>query len=451
MEDLKKVNGIEFYMLWKNLSISLLVVIGVIAMSRMLPNIMSPLLALLGAAFLYTLIYNNRMDGSKSCMIAPYSIFVCFIVYTVISVVCNLLWVWHMVKIPDEFLFLTDPFIPSLLMMPVFFLTMLVIYFRGHNLALCVKCRMRNGDPLERGRMGAILLYETNLQIINLIIIFGLTAAIVWAYYLVFYITINVNNRDWYVFVWAIVIIFFLDEIYFIYRYYNLYLDLKENNEVIDAEELDNIESRTYLRFYVICGNHIYVDPHSFNPDAPFREIIDTPFFTKRSVNGISIDEVRRTIVNMTGVDNGELRFFFGRRVQGHDKLSILRYFYFIDGDIKDHEHLRTTGEWMDFERIKQIYSNTPQRMAPLNVTDITRLATIILTEKTYDARGNRKSKIKSYTPSFNLLDVRRSNIDFQDEQWIEIAMLNADTPFFRLKRWWRAVSGRQARRRSYR
>ncbi|MDE7109856.1 MAG: hypothetical protein K2O49_07835, partial [Muribaculaceae bacterium] len=71
-------------------------------------------------------------------------------------------------------------------------------------------------------------------------------------------------------------------------------------------------------------------------------------------------------------------------------------------------------------------------------VTDTTRLATIMLTEKTFDENGFRKSKIKMYNPSFNLIDVKNSNLDFQDDKWINISLFNSDTPMFRFKRWWR-------------
>lgn len=448
MEELKKVNGIEFYLLWKNLSISLLIVIGIIAFCRMLPEFLSPIVTLIGAAMLYTIVFNARYRNDGACVLVPYCIFICLIITTVVTVVVNMLYVWHIVPVPDVFLFLTSPYLPSLSYMPIFFVTMLVIYLRRDNLNVCNQCRKRNGDRTERGRTGAIIAFETQLQLVNLLVVFGLLSVLLWSYYLIFFIEININSRDWYVFVWAVVIIFFLDELYFAFRYYNLYLDLKDNDEIIDSAELQEMTSKTYLRFYVACGNNVYVDPHSFNPGAPYREIIDTPFFTKRSVNGMRIDEIRRVITEMTGVGNGELRFFYGRKVPGSDNRSVLRFFYFLDGQLSDYPGLKTNGEWMDFEKVKQIYSNNPQRIAPLTVSDITRLATIMLANKTYDEAGNRRSKIKSYTPSFNLIDVRKSDIDFQDDKWIDIAMFNSDTPFFRLKLWWKRVSGQRPQQR---
>lgn len=445
MDKLRKVSSLDLYLLWKYMSIGLLVIIIVITFSRMLPEIFSPIVSLIGAAVLYTMLYNNRMSGQQRCMIVPYSIFICLIVATFVSIVLNVLFVWNLIKLPQEFIFLSKPYVPSLLLMPLFFVCMTVIYFRRHKLSVCVRCKMRNGDAYERGRTGSILNFETHFQLLNLVVLFGVTTAIIWSYYLGVFIKIGMNARDWYVFVWVVIILFVFDELYFIFRYYNLYLDLKENHEIINQEDLQEMSAKTYLRYYVVCGNNVYVDPHALLPGTPYREVIDTPFFTKRAVNGITLDEVRRTIVGMTGVDNGELRFFFGRRVPGTKNQSVLRYFYFLDGDISDYPHLKAQGEWMDYEIIKKIYSTSPSRLAAMSVADTTRLATIILTEKLYDSRGNRKLRLKHYTPTFNMLDVRKSELDFQDDKWIRISMFNADTPFFRLRRWWRGITGKSA------
>lgn len=76
--------------------------------------------------------------------------------------------------------------------------------------------------------------------------------------------------------------------------------------------------------------------------------------------------------------------------------------------------------------------------MSPILVADLTRLATIILTEKTFDEDGFRKMGLKNYQPSFTLKDVEESNLDFQDDKWIHVSMFNSDTSFYKLKKWWR-------------
>lgn len=443
MEDLGKVNSVQLYKLWKNFTVGMLTVVALMAFSKLLPYYLSPVISLICAAFLYTYIYENRVRHEAGCMIVPTAMLYSLVVYSFVTIVINLNYAWGIKLVPQEMIFFNSPYISSLIMNPVCFLTFLVVMFRQKNMRMCVECRIHNGDAMERGVLGSIYKSESHYQLRNLTVIFGILSALIWAYYLVFYVNININSRDWYVFTWLTVIFFILDELYFMARYYNLYLDLKDNNEIITPEEIQDMTAKTYLRFYVICGNKVYVDTHAIDPKSPYKEVIDTPFFTKRTVNGIAIPEVKKIIRQMTGAD-GELRFFYGRKMSSLDKHSLLRYFYFLDPESNGCPALRTDGEWMDYDKIKYIYANNPGKLADLSVVDTSRLATIILTEKTFDENGYRKSKIKVYNPSFNLYDVKNSTLDFQDDKWIRISMFNSDTPFYTFKRKWRNIVNRK-------
>ncbi len=444
MEDLRKVSSSQLYTFWKNLSIGLLVLVGLFVFSEMLPFYFSPIIALIGSATLYTILYNNRLSRLFSCSVVIYAIFFCLIVYSFTTILLNVLHIWGFVTLPQEFTFFSKPYIPALILDPICFLTLLFIYIRQGKLSICVDCKLTIGDPNERGKLGSILNHESHIQLKNLVILFGILSAVIWIYYLVFYVNTDINARDWYIFLWLNIIAFILDEIYFIFRYYNLYLDLKENNEIITPEELRDMTAKTYLRFYVICGEYVYVNTKIADPKTPYRQVIDTPFFTKRTVNGITIPEVNNIIRKMTGVKDGELRFFFGRRIQDMDRHSLLRYFYYLDGKPEDYPELNVQGVWMPFDEIKKIYSYNPGNMAQIWVSDLTRLATIILTQKIFDERGFRKNKLKSYRPSFTLREIRESDIDFQDDKWIRISLFNSDTRLYRLKRWLRSFSGKK-------
>ena len=341
---------------------------------------------------------------------------------------------------PHEFIFFTDPFIPTLILNPVSFIVILIIYLQHKKLKICRECRTEKTFGGQRGASG-ILKSEAHIQLKNFIILSGILSIIVWIYYQLFYIDVNINPRDAYIFTWVTVVGVLVDEFYFSVRYYNLYLDLKESNEIITPAELRDMTAKTYLRFYVVCGDYIYLTEHAHEVNMGDAEVIDTPFFTKQTMNGILAEDVKRVIERMTGVENGELRFFFGRKNPDGGKHSLLRYFYFLNGNVEDYPELETKGEWFSFDKVKYLYSNYPQKMAELAVYDITRLATIMLTEKIFDEEGYRKSGIRSYNPSFNLNEVRKSKIDFQDDKWIKISMFNSDTPLYKLKKWWRTRS----------
>lgn len=454
MDELGKINSLQLYNLWKNLTMGLVTIIAMIGISRLLPYFVSPVVSLIGAAFLYLYIYNSKaMSGGTSCMVVPYAFLVGLMGYSFVTIVLNIIHAWGLWELPPEFVFFTDPFIPSLILTPISFVVMLIFVIRRRSFrkcAICKECKIQTGASTNSVIIN-LLAHETNFQLRNLAIMFGVLASVIWAYYFVFYVNININARDTYIFIWLTIILFVLDEMYFVARYYNLYLDLQENNEIITPEELNDMSAKTYLRYYVVCGNNVYLDCHTLDPAAPYKEIIDTPFFTKRTVNGISVDEVKSIIEKMTGYKGGELRFFYGRKTGDLGKNSILRYFYFLDGDVKDYPDMNVDGEWIDYEKIKYIYSNNPGKLAPLFVIDTTRLATIILTEKVFDENGFRKSKIKMYNPSFNLIDVHKSELDFQDDKWIEISLFNSDTSMYRLKRWWRGIMNSSKRKGQWR
>lgn len=441
MQDFGKINSNQVYGLWKNLTVCLLAVMGTLVFSKILPYYLSPVVALLVASGLYVFIYNERFSNVKSCIVPAITILYSIVVYAFLTIILNLMHVWGLFEMPHEFIFFTDPFIPALILNPVSFVVLLVTFLQRRHLKACVDCRSNRSFGGQRGALGAINT-EAHIQMKNFIWMSGILSLAVWLYYQFAYIDVNVNARDAYIFTWLTVIGVLLDWLYFSWRYYNLYLDLQESHELITPAELRDMTAKTYIRFYVVCDDYMYLTEHAKDINDR-QEVWDTPFFTKQSMNGMLGNDVKSLIKKMTGVDEGELKFFYGRKNPNDGKNSLLRYFYFLDGDISDYPELETPGEWVSFDKVKYIYSNQPERMSELAVYDITRLATIILTEKIFDENGYRKNGIKSYNPTFNLKDVKKSNIDFQDDKWIEISLFNSDTPLYKLKKWWKTKTQR--------
>lgn len=405
--------------------------------SKILPFYFSPIIGLLGAAFLYTMLYNHRMRQSSSCMIVLYAMFYCIISYSFLSILLNVLDIWNIVKVPKELSFFNDPFLPSLLLDPVCFVVFLVIYIRRRRLTICIDCKITRGISLERGKLGEILDVESHLQLKNLIVLFFLLSVMVWSYYSFWYFHgSNINSRDSYVFVWLNIILIIVDELYFASRYYNMFLDLKENGEIITEEELSDMTTKTYLRFYVICGNKMFINTHIADPYIKGKFVTDTPFVTKRNVNGITTAEVDGIIKRMTGIKTGELRFFYGRKSLDLAKHRLLRYFYFLDGTAEDYENMPVDGEWIDFSVLKLVYNRQPKTMSKTFLTDLSRMITIVLTQKIFDERGYRKIKVKSYRPGFDLPEIREKDYDFQEDKWLRIAMYNSDLRAFHFRKW---------------
>lgn len=437
MNQLGKINSKQLNLLGTSQTVTLLVLIVGITLAKFLPYYLSPVVALGAAAFLYYFIYTLKLKNKYTCVVPATAVLYSVVLYAFLTITLNLLHVWGYLEMPREFVFFTDPFIPSLILNPILFIVSVTLYVRHNKLKTCKECKMNRQIGGNRGASG-VLINEFHKQIKNLILVSGILTAIVWIYYQFFYVDVNINARDSYIFIWITIIGFILDEIYFIFRYYNLYLDMKEGGEIISQQELNDLTAKTYVRYYVVKGNKVYLSYKMHDPNISEREVIDTPFFTSQAVNGLHISDVKDMIARKTNINDGELRFFYGRRNEDGNKYSILRYFYFINGDENEYPELPVEGEWVDFDKVKYIYSTKSSQLAELAVLDLTRLATIILTEKIFDENGNRKSKIRTYNPTFNLIDVKNSKLDFQEDKWIEISMNNSDSLYFRIKRWWK-------------
>lgn len=433
----------QLYSLWRNFAIALLCMGGTIAVTHMLPYYMAPVVGLIACGALYTMLWNNRGSGSRNDMTVALIMLYALLGYTFVSIGLVLVFVFDLFPVYRELVFFNEPYMPSLILLPLVFMSSLALLldrniFHSKNLH---RTQFKAG---ERGYFNLLSSREISLQLSNIVTLFALLTGLTWWYYLKLYVDVDLNGRDWYVFVWIVILTILIDEVYFMARYYNLYLDLLEHDEIITPEQLRDITAKTYLRCYAICGEYIYVTHNAEDKLFQKKGVIDTPLVTKRNVNGVPTTEVKNIVEKMTGVKGGELRFFFGRSLDGVDKHSVLRYFYFLDGSPEDYPELATKGGWMNFGELKRIYASDPGRMNSIAVNDISRLATIILTERVFDEEGNRKNKILSYHQHLRLADVRKSRLDFQDDKWIKIAHFNSDARFFRLQRFIRNLFGRK-------
>lgn len=441
MKDLDKINSSRLFSFWKNLSLGLLIVLVSMFIAQVLPYYFSPIITLIGAAVLYTMLYNGRIESNPSCMLVVYALFYSMITYAFITIVINILYIWGIFSLPKELTFFSPPYIPSLMYNPICCLVIGFMLIRGNSMNFCNDCKFKNGLSIDRGRFGQLLHKENKVQLFNLFCLFLVMSVIVWVYYFTYYDkSADVNSRDKYIMLWLNLLCIVIDELYFALRYYSIYLDLKEEGNIITEQELSDMTTKTYLRFYVICANSIYVNTKIMDPRMPYREIIDTPFVTKRNVNEITTAEVNGIISSMIRIP-GHLRFFFGRKNPDLEKHSLLRYFYFLDGTPEDYPEVRLAGEWMDFNRIKNIYNSSPTLMSSTFLGDMSRMATIVLTQKIFDDRGFRKIKVKSYQPTFTLEEIRQNDYDFQDDKWIRVSMFNSDTKGFHMRRLMRKFS----------
>ena len=156
MQDIGKINSNQVYGLWKNLTVCLIAVVATVVISKILPYYLSPVVALLVASGLYLYVYNERFTSEKSCMLPSITILYSIVVYAFLTIILNLMHVWGLFEMPHEFIFFTDPFIPSLILNPVSFFVITITYFQRKKLKICKECRSSRSFGGQRGVIGVL-------------------------------------------------------------------------------------------------------------------------------------------------------------------------------------------------------------------------------------------------------------------------------------------------------
>ncbi len=445
MKDLRKINLLQLYLFWKNLSIAMLLLIVLLTVSTWTHSIFTIFTAIICAFIIYARIYANKTSHHPTYMLVGYALMMSIIIFTVILMVLAFLNAWGIMEIHYDFNIFKGPrTLPVLVFAPVCFFTLLIAYIRRKSIHRYLDNHFGvKSDVFMKGKLGVLLTRESRNQVRNLILLFGTLSAINWIYYgFFFYRDAPLNNKDIYIFFWVNLMGLSFYLIYLLVHNYNLDLILKENGELITPEEANNMSPKNYIRCFVICDDKLFVSYECDDPDYQAHKVLDTPFFLSRTGEKVTDEEVKALINLNTGVDNGELRFFFSFQAPGLNRHNVLRYFYFLDGKPEDYPQLgEDKGEWMTLSRIQEINRRRPHGLSSYLLADIGRMITIMHTNKLYDEFGNRRYKIKSYVPTFKLNDLRTAEVDFQSAKWLNIARLNSDKPFFKLRRFFRAMA----------
>ncbi|MCM1319209.1 MAG: hypothetical protein NC217_02370 [Muribaculaceae bacterium] len=439
MHELEKVNTQQVFLMWRNVAVPVLTVIFMHVLTNILPSILAPVVSTVTAIVLYYQVISNSYSKEESCAICPYIFFITIVSYTISLIILNILTIWGLLRLPDEFIFFDGQFIMGLVLSPVGLITTFIMYLNRRHLTLCINCKITAGSPSERGRIGNIYNSESNSLMKDIMLMYSILIVINYGYYLYEYIDLNISERDTFVFRSINILIYLFLIAKYAIHYYNLFLDLKESNELLSPDELSALGTRTYVRFYVICGDSLYMSVSNIdNQYDDETDIIDSPFSIRRNASGFQEYELKQFIEEQTGIKGGELRFFYGRKLPDAAGRKVLRYFYFIPGEPEDYPELRIPGSWISSDKLKTIYNNTPDRLTSVCLSDISRLAMITITSKLYKPNGERRNKLTQYRPSFTLREIKTDNLDYQNDKWIRVANFNSDTSFFKVKRWWR-------------
>ncbi len=332
---------------------------------------------------------------------------------------------------------LESPMLIVLISSPVVTLVSACFLFARNEPLVCQQCKLRYGNVIECGFIGALYRREWQYQT-RLLMCLGLSlSVIVWGYYLLHYVNVNLNRSDYFYFLWLPLVIYVLTLIYLGCRYYSIWEMYCQNDE----GHYVTTPGATRLRYLLICRDHIFINLHMADVKSgihPGEKCFDTPAKVRipyREREDIS--EARRLFESVTGIHEADIRLIYS----SPDPVTyqnIFHYFAFVD-DENVVEGSKIRGEWLTLGELTQLINN---RMASRELDhEFSRIYRVAMAWKTYDTEGRRLYNIKNYRPTFRLRDLRHWDVDYDDPTWLMVGEHNEDTPFFRLNRFFRQLT----------
>lgn len=437
------IDGIfRLWLNWILVSSSLAVLVVV---SLWIPPVIMPLIAfaLQGGFDLY--IKFNKTQRLHLCLVLPF-LATRIMFWTGLSMlIVNILYSrWMIGKIFDEGTINTEiPFITVLILsLSTLIVTAFALLKKG-RLGFCEKCKIRNGSPGERGFLGNLFSQEGKYQINMLFKLSALVAIGTWGYYFFEYVNINLNKPDRYVFFWAPIAITLFSIGYITVRYISLWKYYSVNLQ----NRAESQGRYTLLRYLVFHEDTILVRPPVSNPDityTPEKKKYDTPaniFIPYRE--RVPLHEAIGMFNNLSGLQDTEIRLMYINQT-GNVEGNIFHYFSFITTEQRN--KLETSFPNLQFKTIAEIQKLLNSgKLENLFSAEIVRLYTIAMTWKTYTPEGKRKWKYKEYQPLFRLKDLKGWDVDFNDNHWLEVARVNEDKRFFKIRRFWNKYFGKNS------
>lgn len=420
------------FSLWRNWAISVGSMAAIVILSPLVSSKLIPLSALLLAFGLGYLDRRNRKSESPDCFRIPHIIFLSLFLTAIAVLVAIVLlsrdnvyeWSGQPAN-PD------NPSITALILAPI--TTAIAAFYMIRNTAVgfCRRCQLRNGNSIDRGLMGEIY-YKESVYQNRMLFWISLTISIVsWVYYCTNYINVNINRTDTFFFNYFPAIIYILSLIYVGGRCYSMWTYYCKNDNLSKTVGRNG----TVVRFIIIHEDKIYLTIPAVKEVKPDNEanLIDTP--AKISLpfrEKVHDHEVAAMFKEAFGMIPGEIRFIY----ESHDYSAfnnVFHYCVFADDESMTQDDLG--GDWFTYGQVRQMIGAGV--VAPAFVAELKRIYTVAMAWKTYDENGFRRYDIKHYKPTFRFRDLKSWDVDFNDNNWIFVSMINQDCIFFRIRRWW--------------
>ncbi len=321
---------------------------------------------------------------------------------------------------------------PLTVIVNVFFL------FNKRTPRICANCHARYGNSVELGFIGDLYQREWRYQTRLLLWLSVFLTIVDWFYYLNYYVNVNLNRADLFFFLWMPMTMYLLSLAFLGWRYYSLWTYYCKNDEGHYVSNPGN----TTVRYLIFSDDRILLDSMTTENErfsnGATKKYIDTPLVVKLPytlrVSDMQAAEVFRS---RTGIKDAEIRLIY----ESPDHVTFQNIFHFF-AFLKDSDDVvdsRINGEWFNLGSLRQFINH---RLVSRSLrAEIHRIYTIASAWKTYDREGRRLYPIKHYRPTFRLRDLKKWDVDYNDHHWLEVSMLNQDSPFFNVRRLWRKLT----------
>lgn len=356
-------------------------------------------------------------------------------VSAVIMLLIGVLYARHFISIfyPDELINVHIPYLTILIIGPVATAMCLLALFQGNSSKVCRQCIIKYGASSERGFLGKIFLQESHYQLRALLYLSAALSVVAWAYYSIFYVNVNLNRFDRFVYNWVPSIFYALSAIFFGMRYFSLWGYYYNHIELNPHVRMND----TGVRYLLLCDDNIFLSRREDFYDTPDGNKYDTPAaVTLSHRNGVSMKDAAEYLRNLSGLESDDytLRFMY----KSTDLSGLANVFHFICClPSKDAIAGATlSGEWFTLSQLQRLLYN--HDLSHMLAAEIHRLYTVAMAWKTYDIEGRRLYKIKNYHPAFRLKGICDWEVDFDNPQWLDVARFNEDKPLFRLRSFFR-------------
>ncbi|MDE6270724.1 MAG: hypothetical protein K2M12_07745 [Muribaculaceae bacterium] len=312
------------------------------------------------------------------------------------------------------------PYITCLVVQTIGALVSLYALFMGRSLGVCRRCREKFGE-YDNNSMASMLFNDESAQQLRMFfwICFGM-GVVQWTYFFVFFINVNFNSPDLFMFCYLPVAVYLFSLLYLAMRYYSIAEAFKATKS-----GATKVNRGTQLRFIVTGGDRMLLRENG-------NEEYDTPYRAEVSLVKPDDAKARERFEAMGGPAGTPMRFLYENFNTGGERT--MHYAAFVE----ENECAKASkgGNWFTLYEVDR-FLNTG-RLAPMMANEIVRIYTVTMAWKTYDRQGHRLYPIKHYKPIFRLRDFKDWDVDYNDPAWVQVSMENEDQPFFRARRLWR-------------